>query len=219
MKAPIVKSLLFSAAAGLSLGLLIVARAQETKERAEKLVDFGSPSTQAQFTPDWEVKNVTKKRWKPKEWLEFEIPFEAKPPSNKRDLTVFDALTFKFYLYLENPDPKKRKILTADVPHVNVPVGESMASVVYLSPSAIFNLTGKSRVEPTMVSRWGVEVFNGTQLVGFASSQGKSPTAAGAEWWKIDNAPPQTPGLLMNKAQTPFAPLWGDYHAEVQTTR
>ena len=105
------------------------------------------------------------------------------------------------------------------MPHVNIPVGETMASVVYLSPSAIFNLTGRSRVEPSMVSRWGVEVFNGTQKVGFASSQGKTPTQAGAEWWKIPNAPPQTPGLLMNKAQTPFAPLWGDYHAEVQTTR
>jgi hypothetical protein len=159
-----------------------------------------------------------KKRWRPKDWLEIEVPFEAKAPANKRDMKFYETLSFKYYIYVDSPEKEKRKILIADVTHVNIPIGEAMASVVYLSPQDILSLTGATRAVPNMITMWGIEVFNGTQLVGFISSRGKSPTQAGAQWWKGDNAPPQVPGLLRNKTQTPFAPLWYDYHAPVQPT-
>jgi hypothetical protein len=217
MKAALLKPLVISTALGLWLGTHPTTFAQ-TSAKPDNLVDLKDPTIQVQQTPDWDVKNIQKKRWKPKDWIEIEVPFEAKAPANKRDLKVYDSLNFKYYVYLDSPDKDKKKILTADVTHVNIPIGETMASVVYLSPSDIFSLTGSNRAMPNMVTMWGIEVFNGTQLVGFHSSRGKSPTQAGAEWWKVNNAPPQVPGLLRNKTQTPFAPLWGDYHAEVQAT-
>ncbi|MGI8605444.1 MAG: Amuc_1102 family pilus-like protein [Verrucomicrobiales bacterium] len=209
MKAVIFKPFFLLIVLGLGPGIASKTFAQASADKAEKLIDVKEPSIQIQQTPDFTVKGVTNKRWKPKEWLEIEVPFEAKAPATKRDVKVYDALTFKYYLYVNTPDAKARKILTAELAHINIPVGEPMASVVYLPPAAITGLTGGGRAAPNLISMWGVEVFNGTQLVGFLTSTGK-------EWWKVNNAPPQTPGMLLNKSETPFAPLWFDYHATLQ---
>ncbi len=217
MKAVFAKPLLSAAVAGCLLALSGVSSAQDAKE---KLVDLKDPTKQGQMTPDFNVKGVKDKRWKPKEWLEFEVPFVASAPKgSKADVKTLDSLNFKYYLYLDNPDKAKKKILTADVTHVNVPIGEAMASVVYLSPASILSLTGKERIDASAVTLWAVEVTRDGAMVGFLSSKGKSPNDAGAKWWTADNAPPQVPGLLLNKSQTPFAPLWGDYHADVQASK
>ncbi len=199
-------------AAGLAVPM---AGAQDSK--AEKLVDIKSPVIQAQQTPDIKAAGVKDKRWKPKDWLEFEVPFVASAPRNVRNFTSFDTLTFKYYLFLSNADKEKNRILTAEIVHVNVPANEALASVVYLSPSAVLNLTGNSRVAPNAVTLWAVEVVHDGKTVGFLSSEGKTPGDAKAEWWKASSAPPTVAGVLKNKMETPFAPLWGDYHAEVQS--
>ena len=188
--------------------------------KTEKLVDLKAPLIQAQQTPDIKAQGVKDKRWKPKDWLEFEIPFIAAAPRNaKANFTSYDQLNFKYYLFLSNPDKEKSRILTAEVTHANVPVGEGMASVVYLSPSAVLGLTGASRVQANAVTLWAVEVTHEGKTVGFLSSSGKAPTDPGAEWWKATSAPPTVAGVLKNKMETPFAPLWGDYHAEVQSNK
>lgn len=216
MKSPVVlRSIMATLAVAISLGFS-TAPAQDAK--VEKLVDLKEPIIQSQQTPDLKAAGVKEKRWKPKDWLEFEIPFiAAAPRTAKSGFTTYDSLVFKYYLFLANADKDKNRILTAEVTHVNVPVGEGMASVVYLSPSAVLNLTGNSRVMPNAVTFWGVEVLHDGKTVGFLSSKGKSPTDSGAEWWKSPNAPTTVPGVLKNKMETPFAPLWGDYHAEVQS--
>ena len=149
-----------------------------------KLIDLKEPIIQAQQTPDIKAAGVKDKRWKPKEWLEFEVPFIANAPRNaKANFTSYEQLTFKFYIFLSNADKEKSRILTAEVNHVNVPVGEGMASVVYLSPSAVLGLSGSPRVQTNAVSLWAVEVAHEGKTVGFISSKGKSPTDPGAEWW------------------------------------
>lgn len=214
MKATLAKTIM---AAVITALLAICPGVVQAQQATEKLVELANPTIQAQQTPDFEAKGVKPKRWKAKEWLEFEVPFVASAPKTARsEFRSFDELSFKFYLLLETGDKAKTKVLTADVSYVNVPVGESVAAVVYLSPSAIVNLTGKTRVEPGAAKMWGVEVMHDGKLVGFISSGGKAPGTPAAEWWKSDKAPPQTPGVLKNKTQTPFAPLWGDYHCEVK---
>lgn len=218
MKSPFtISSVLATVAVAAGLG---VSSATAQESRAEKLVDIKPPSIQAQQTPDIKAAGVKDKRWKPKDWLEFEVPFIASAPRNaKPNFTSFEMLTFKFYLFLANPDKDKNRILTAEVNHVNVPVNEPMASVVYLSPTAILSLTGSPRIAPNAVTFWAVEVTYDGKTVGFLSSEGKSPSDPKAEWWKAPSAPPAVPGVLKNKMETPFAPLWGDYHAEVQSAR
>jgi hypothetical protein len=187
------------------------ALAQDAK--LEKLVDLKEPTIQAQSTPEIKAAYVKDKRWKPKEWLEFEIPFIAVAPRNAPStLTTYDQLTFKYYLFLDNPDKKKQRILTTEVNHVNVPLNEGSASVVYLSPAAVLRLTGNHRVAPNAVTLWAVEVSKDGKTVGFLSKDGK-------KWWESPSAPPTEPGVLKNKMETPFAPLWGDYHAEVQSNK
>lgn len=216
MKATLAKTIM---AAVLTAYLGICPGVIQAQDAKEKLVELANPTIQAQQTPDIEAKGVKPKRWKPKDWLEFEVPFVASAPKTARgEFRSFDELNFKFYLLLDSPDKEKRKVLTADVSYVNVPVGEAVAAVVYLSPTAILNLTGKTRVEPGAAQMWGVEVTYNNNLVGFLSSGGKAPGTPAAEWWKSDKAPPQASGLLKNKTQTPFAPLWGDYHCEVKAS-
>jgi hypothetical protein len=211
MKSPFVfRSLLVTAAVAVGLG---VSSAPAQDAKMEKLVDLKDPSIQAQSTPDIKAAYVKEKRWKPKDWLEFEIPFIATAPRGAPStLTTYDQLTFKYYLFLDNPDKKKQRILTADVNHVNVPLNEGLASVVYLSPSAVLRLTGNNRVAPGAVTLWAVEVSREGKVVGFLSKDGK-------KWWESPSAPPTEAGVLKNKMETPFAPLWGDYHAEVQSNK
>lgn len=217
MKAHFANPLLATALVAV-FGLAPSVRAQDGK--GEKLVDIKDVIIQVQKTPDIAAKNVKEKRWVPKDWIEVEIPFVAIAPKAARgDFKVFESLVFKYFVLFENPDPKKRKTLTTEVTHMNVPVGENVASVAYISPSSILALTGKPRAEANAVTFWGVEVTYNGNTVGFLSSKGKTPSDAGAEWWKSDKAPPQAPGMLLNKSQTPFAPLWGDYHCDVQSTR
>jgi hypothetical protein len=214
MKSRFLNSMLATVAVVVGLGVS-TAQAQDAK-----LIDLKEPIIQAQQTPDIKAAGVKDKRWKPKEWLEFEVPFIAMAPRNaKANFTSYEQLTFKFYIFLSNADKEKSRILTAEVNHVNVPVGEGMASVVYLSPSAVLGLSGSPRVQTNAVSLWAVEVAHEGKTVGFISSKGKSPTDPGAEWWKATSAPPTVAGVLKNKMETPFAPLWGDYHAEVQSNK
>lgn len=211
MKSPFAfRSLLATLAVAVSFG---VSSSQAQEAKAEKLVDLKEPTIQAQSTPDIKAAYVKDKRWKPKEWLEFEIPFiAAAPRSAGSTITTYDQLTFKYYLFLDNPDKKKQRILTAEVNHVNVPIGEGLASVVYLSPSAVYRLTGSNRVNAGAVTLWGVEVTREGKTVGFLSKDGK-------KWWESPSAPTTEPAVLKNKMETPFAPLWGDYHAEVQSQK
>ena len=214
MKSRFLNSMLATVAVVVGLGVS-TAQAQDAK-----LIDLKEPIIQAQQTPDIKAAGVQDKRWKTKEWLEFEVPFIAMAPRNaKANFTSYEQLTFKFYIFLSNADKEKSRILTAEVNHVNVPVGEGMASVVYLSPSAVLGLSGSPRVQTNAVSLWAVEVAHEGKTVGFISSKGKSPTDPGAEWWKATSAPPTVAGVLKNKMETPFAPLWGDYHAEVQSNK
>jgi hypothetical protein len=179
--------------------------------QAEELVKFERPAIQAQLTPDIQAKGVKDKRWKPREWLEVEFPFKAGKLKDKPDAKFHDSLTFKYYVVL---DGKQKKMLTAEVVHVNIPMLRDAATVVYISPSTIENLTGEERVNPAIVKSYGIEVFRGTDLVGLFSSVGGTN-----KFWEapavIANYP-ASPGLLLTKAETPFAPLWGDYHVETQ---
>jgi hypothetical protein len=215
MKAFFAKNLL---APGL-IGLVGLASPAWGQDKAEKLIDIKAVVIDVQRTPDIAAKNVKEKRWTPKDWIEVEVPFTASAPRAAKDFKVFETLNFKYYILFENPDPKKRKTLTADITHTNVPVNENVASVAYISPSTILALTGNNRAQPNSITFWGVEVKYNGNVVGFLSSRGKSPTDAGAKWWESDKAPAQAPGLMLSKSQTPFAPLWGDYHCDVQATK
>ena len=180
----------------------------------EKLVDFNKVDINIQKTPQIQVPNVKDKRWTPKDWLEIEVEATAELSKNEKDRNKksHDEVTFKYFVYLQGATKEKSRVLTADVTHVNVPIKEKIHSVVYISPSQLQKLTDTTAVgqaSPTMVKAWGVQAFINGQEVGRKTSE------ANKEWWTNPALPAQEASLL-DKTQTPFAPLWGDFHLEVK---
>ena len=175
-----------------------------------KIVSVGTPIVQSQKTPDYNVQGPSKKRWTQKEWVEIEVPFTVNKLPDKA--VALDALTFRYYVVVNSPD--KKKLLTTTVTHTNVPGKENVASVVYISPQTMQKLANRPKVSSPdkLVVGYGVEVEYDGKIVGFFDSTGKkSPEQA---FWK-DGTFDSAEGLLTKK-DTPFAPLWSDYHVEAK---
>jgi hypothetical protein len=179
----------------------------------EILVDVDKVSIDIQKTPDFNVPNVTPKRFIPKDWIEIEVDCQAKLSKNAtdKDQKAYDEVTFQYYAYLSgNADAKKNRVLTGEVVHVNVPIGEKIHSVVYISPRTILKITEKpGPATKALIRAWGVAVFIKGTEVGRRTSDGNK------EWWN-DARLPQKEAALLDKSKTPFAPLWGDYHLDVR---
>ncbi len=165
-------------------------------------VEIDDVKIEDQKTPNYSVSGVTDKRWDPKTWLEFEIIFETKVKQSRA--TAIDGLVAKFYLVLDNTSKEEQRTLIGETKMMSVPAGEKSATVLYLSPAAIEKMTGSKT--GAKEKYWGVEFLYNGVLVGTKSSNGK-------EWWKDPRAYPSASGILKKKSKTPFAPLWGDYHA------
>ncbi len=180
----------------------------------EELVKISKVNVGVQKTPKIVADGPTDKRWKPKDWLEIEVDCEAKLSKKATDKkqTTYPEVTFKYYVYLEGQSTDKSRILTGEVAHTNVPIGEPIHSVMYVTPSTILNLTGKPEGNASAVKFWGVEVLIGGEEVGRKTSQADKP------WWEAPKAPAKEAGLK-NKMETPFAILWGDYHLDVRGGR
>lgn len=205
-------------AAILSIGSLVfipvTASAQAPAAKKETLVKVAKVSVDTQKTPQFNVPNVKDKRFIPKDWLEIEVDCEAKLSKDEKnkEMKAYAEVTFKYYAYLSgNADAKKNRVLTGEIAHVNVPIGEKIHSVMYVSPSAILKITeGKGAVTQALIKAWGVSIWiNGEEV-------GRETSEAGKEWWTNASLPPQEAALL-DKTRTPFAPLWHDYHLEVRS--
>ncbi|MES2709290.1 MAG: Amuc_1102 family pilus-like protein [Verrucomicrobiota bacterium] len=185
----------------------------------EKLVEFKDIKISVQKTPDFALKGgTTDKRVRPKEWIEIEPEFKTGRPAGAKKAEVIPELTFKYYVYLNSTVKENARILTGEVIHVNVPIDELNHSVMYISPSTVLRVTGKPEGNPQLVSAYAVEVTSAGNVVGFFSKAGgaTSTNPADKKWWDLPSAPTKDEGGLLNKVQSPFAPLWADYYADVK---
>lgn len=213
----------FSIAALVLAGLCASSLAQDAPAaKKEKLVAFKDIKIQVQKTPDFTLKGgTTDKRSRPKDWIEIEPEFKTIRAAGEKKAEVYPEITFKYYVYLNNTTGIKEnsRILTAEVIHSNVPIDEVTHSVVYISPSTILRVTGKPEGNANLVTAYAVEAIVGGEVVGFFSKVGGStvenPSDPKGKWWESKTAPTPEPALL-SKPQTPFSPLWGDYHADVK---
>jgi hypothetical protein len=151
------------------------------------------------------------KGFKPKNWLEVEakikLQMNPEPPSK-----TADRVMVKWYVAVKNPDRANTfLLLTKDVEHVNVPLGEDVYASIYLSPASVRRLTGSDRAGKGMVEFVGYEVLvNGTK-VGEETNKGK------VGWWNTTspNISRSDTVPLLTKPQTPFSNMWWDRYAEV----
>ncbi|MGB8170625.1 MAG: Amuc_1102 family pilus-like protein [Chthoniobacteraceae bacterium] len=158
-------------------------------------VKLGKVQPEVVKTPEYNITGGPQKRSKIGQWLEVEVEFETKPED-------IDELTFKYTILME------KKLLDGEVTHIAIPKGRDHYSVIYVSPRAIEKLTGGKPLTGGSIENVWVEVSKQGQILDKASFR--------------PGVPPNLPhlaGLVLNKDETPFAPLFYDRYEAIKKTR
>lgn len=129
-------------------------------------------------------------------WLEVEVEFGAGPPFT-------DELTFKYFILLSGT------LLTGEVTHTNVAAGRDNRSVMYVSPKTLARFLNNRPVTPTVVQNIAVQIVQ----QGAVKSE-LSLVRAPAQWFSTI---PHVTGFVLNKNETPFAPLYWDRYEQIKT--
>ncbi len=146
-------------------------------------------------TPEFSLKSGTEKRSKPAEWLEIEVEFDTKGAE-------FEELTLEYTVQVEN------KLLEGQVTHVTIPVGREHFSVMYVAPRSLEKLTGGKALNQSSVQNvWIVAKVKGQIVDQAAHRPGPIPNLQ------------KTPGMLLNKTETPFAPLYFDRYEATKPSK
>ncbi len=190
-KFPLMKLLLFCAATLTSLTLNGLAQAPV----GVGAVKLGKVAPAVVKTPEFQITGAQNKRYKLGEWLEVEVEYETK-------VEDIDELTFKYTILVE------KKLLDGDVTYVNIPKGREHYSVMYVAPRSLEKLTGGKALTPAAIENVWVEVSRNGQVLDRASFR---PAAQ-------PNAPHVT-GWVLNKSETPFAPLYFDRYEVIKKGR
>lgn len=144
-------------------------------------------------TPDFSIKTGPEKRSKIGDWVEVEVEFETKAEE-------IDQIDFLYTIMIEN------KLLDGQVTHVNIPKGREHYSVMYVSPRALEKLSGGKAVSAGSIQNVWIT----------ASKQGAVIDREAIKKVEIPNLARLT-GLVLNKMETPFAPLYFDRYEAIKT--
>jgi hypothetical protein len=163
-------------------------------------------------TPEYNVnfgpknKRITKN----KDFLEVEVTFDWQPED--RNAKFLDEVTVNYYILLNNKsrENKAGTLLTGSVTHVAIPNAKALNSVMYVSPRTLERFfDGKLPTSASAaVSDIGVTITKQGQLVAQYVWKGTG------QWW---NSMQQVSGYVLNKNETPFAPLVWDYYEAIKT--
>jgi hypothetical protein len=154
------------------------------------------------------------KKFRPKDWLEIEAGMKI-PAQNREQLKTgfIDQIVVKWYVAMEEKASGRPMLLTKEVTHINLPVGEEIFTSVYLSPSTIKRLTGGDRPSKSDIEVAAIEVLVNGVKVGEHTSKMKSG------WWQAPSLARGDQYPLLNKDETPFKLYWYDRYAEIQKER
>lgn len=158
-------------------------------------VKLGKVAPAMVSTPEYNITGGANKRYEIKKWLEVEISYDTVPAE-------IDELTFKFTALVE------KTLLDGDVSYVNIAKGKDHFAVIYISPKSLDKLTGGKPLTPASIDNVWVEVSRQGQVLA------KEQLKPGAQ----PNVQHKT-GMILNKNQTPFAPLYYDRYEEIRPTR
>ncbi len=128
-------------------------------------------------------------------WLEVEVEFASAP-------AFADDLTFKYYIMVGN------KVLTGEVTHMNVPAGQLNRSVMYVPPKVLLRFMNGGAVTVAAIPNIAVQIVQ----QGAVKSE-MSLERAPVNWF---GSAQQVSGLLLNKNETPFAPLYWDRYEQIK---
>ena len=129
-------------------------------------------------------------------WLEVEVEFAAAP-----ELT--DELTFKYYILFNG------NLLTGEVTHVNIPAGRENRSVMYVPPRTLARFANNRPIAENSCQNVAVQIVQQGTVKAEASLNRAPP-----QWFA---ALPQVSGFVLNKDQTPFAPIYWDRYQQIKS--
>jgi hypothetical protein len=128
-------------------------------------------------------------------WLEVETEFTATAEFS-------DDVTFKYFVLVGG------KVLTGEVIHTSIAAGRGLRSVMYVSPKVLARFNGNRPTGPTSIQNIAVQIVQQGAVKDEASL-----TRGAAQWYATL---PQVPGFLLNKNDTPFAPLYWDRYEQIK---
>lgn len=158
-------------------------------------------------TPQFSANNVGEKRWRPKDWLEVDLPFQVKLAQSAGGRNgSLASLKVNFYIGLNatNKD-NKHEVIKGSFDYVDIPAAEDCHALAYVAPATLRRLLQKDNFTPSDIRAWGYEIMLDGQRVGGDSS------VAGSAWWEKADALSMNDGVMLSKRETPFGILWGDY--------
>ncbi len=122
-------------------------------------------------------------------WLEVEVEFAAAP-------ALTDELTFKYYILFNG------NLLTGEVTHVNIPAGRERRSVMYVLPRALDRFGNNRPITANSCQNIAVQIVQQG-----AVKDELNLVRAQPQWYANMS---QVSGFVLNKNETPFAPLYWD---------
>lgn len=144
-------------------------------------------------TPEFSLASGGTKRSKNLDWLEVEVEFSTAPE-------MTDELSFTYKILVNG------KLLVGTVDHVDIPKGRDHYSVAYVAPRALDKIMNGKNLTPASIQGVWVDVTKQGQVI---ASHPLTP--------KVPNLPQET-GKVLNKSQTPFAPLYFDRYEALKAT-
>ena len=131
------------------------------------------------------------------QWLEVEVDFESA-------IEFTEELTVRYYILLDG------QCLTGEVTHIDIPRGRDLYSVMYVSPRTIASIVGAGKqLTSADIQDVGVQLVNKGQVL--VTKSFKAP--GDQQWWQSLQ---QVSGKVLNKNQTPFAPLIWDRYEQIK---
>lgn len=199
--------------ASLSLATALHAQAPAAATLPAVKVDIKRVTVAEQQTPMFNATNVKDKRWRPKNWIEVDVEFDIKVPADAGGRNgSYSSMQLNIYLALQHMTKDgKREVLQGTLDLESIPAGETCHALAYVSPATMRAIFQKDTVTASSdIQGWGIEFIAEGQRIAADSSVGKSA------WWEKTEALVLLQGMVQNKLQTPFAPLWGDYDVPVK---
>ena len=166
-----------------------------------------------QQTPQFNVSNIKMKRWEPKNWIEIDVEFDIKLPEAAGGRKgTYPGMQLNIYVALQHTTKEgKREVVMGTLDLVDISADQPCHALAYISPAALKAIFQKDNVTASSdVQGWGVELVAEGKVIAFKSSLSNKP------WWENKEPLALMSGLLLNKMQTPFANVFGDYDVPVK---
>jgi hypothetical protein len=146
-------------------------------------------------SPEYQISNGPQKRYQLSKWLEVEVSYDTLPEE-------IDELTFNYIIAVEN------RLLDGTVTYVNIPKGRDHFAVMYVTPKTLLKLTGGHALTAGSIQNVWVTVTH----------QGQTLDRIAYKPMEIPNLQ-HLSGLVLNKSETPFAPLYYDRYETIKASR